>query len=110
MSDAEIYLIEVVWASIRNSVRAKSERFPTFLHLWIRSNRGLSSKATGISIIQLRGGLLHKAASRSQWHETQLRAEAVWKRYDDAGFAIGTGQFRRGRASGGKSAYGHASE
>jgi hypothetical protein len=79
MSDAEIYLIEVVWASIRNSVRAKSERFPTFLHLWIRSNRGLSSKATGISIIQLRGGLLHKAASRSQWHEPQLRAEAVWK-------------------------------
>jgi hypothetical protein len=39
-----------------------------------------------------------------------LWAEAVWKRSDDAGFAIGTGQFRRGRGSGGKSAYGHASE
>jgi hypothetical protein len=42
--------------------------------------------------------------------EWQVWAEAVWKRSDDAGFAIGTGQFRRGRGSGGKSAYGHASE
>lgn len=56
---------------------AQSERFPTFLHLWIRSNRALSSKATGISIIQLPQVLLHKAAACNRRHERQLRADRV---------------------------------